>query len=135
MLSSSLLLIVSRRTFLIVSPQSPQTNQGIAIFDSRGERQSEENSAKEVLMFFCKSGVVETKKWPCCSFFPFSFSLFDRNNERRKNYPHLFLYTPKKPIQPAMVLLPNVKWAQRKDKLFLTIDIQVRAEKKCDRRR
>ena len=30
-----------------------------------------------------------------------------------------------------MVLLPNVKWAQRKDKLFLTIDIQVRA-KKCD---
>jgi len=24
-----------------------------------------------------------------------------------------------------MVLLPNVKWAQRKDKLFLTIDIQV----------
>lgn len=25
-----------------------------------------------------------------------------------------------------MVLLPNVKWAQRMDKLFLTIDIQVR---------
>ena len=29
-----------------------------------------------------------------------------------------------------MVLLPNVKWAQRKDKLFLTIDIQVKKRRR-----
>jgi len=44
-------------------------------------------------------------------------SLFSRPKEGK----------PKRKSQAntAMVLLPNVKWAQRKDKLFLTIDIQV----------
>mgnify|MGYP006879023082 CR=1 FL=1 len=32
--------------------------------------------------------------------------------------------------QPAKMLLPNVKWAQRRDRLFLTIDIQVGLEGK-----
>ena len=55
--------------------------------------------------------------------FHFFFSPFDDDDN-----PFVFFQSPppKKTLKTTMVLLPNVKWAQRKDKLFLTIDIQVR---------
>jgi hypothetical protein len=88
-------------TFLMVSPQSPHTNHGMAArcFDERGRKKNVFSSL------------------PTSSFFhSFSFSsvFFGRA---------LSNTTPNKMTQQ---LHPNVLWAQRRDKLFLTIDLQVR---------
>jgi hypothetical protein len=81
-----------------------------------------------------KSGVVEkkSKKWLSLGTFLFFFPrCSDRKREEKATRISLFSRPkegkPKRKSQAntAMVLLPNVKWAQRKDKLFLTIDIQV----------
>ena len=134
-LASSFAASSFRRTFLIVSPQSPQTNQGIVnlIQGAReNSRRGREFGKKKKSFDVFEVSEVE-KKWLCpLAPFTFSLSLSLHRSSPRLQKKRRKKHKPERKNQPAMVLLPNVKWAQRKDKLFLTIDIQVRrSEKKC----